>query len=244
MAIDYSIIIPAYNEQELLPATLQSARGAMAVQDRVGELIVVDNNSTDATAAIAAQAGARVVFEAVNQISRARNAGAKAASGRYLVFLDADTPLPAELLRQALTLLDSGQCCGGGVLVAGDTVASFFPRLMMALWNRISLRFGFAAGCFVFCLRAGYDAAGGFSEQVYASEEIWFSRRLRAWGRKQQLAFTVIAEPMIVTSMRKLVWYTPAHMLAYFLLFSIFPPAVRFRRLCSPWYKRPVGSKP
>jgi len=244
MAIDYSIIIPAYNEQELLPATLQSVRGAMAAQDRVGELIVVDNNSTDTTASVATQAGARVVFEAVNQISRARNTGAKAASGHYLVFLDADTPLPAELLRQALTLLDTGEYCGGGVLVAGDTAASLFPRLMMRLWNWISLHFGFAAGCFVFCLREGYVAAGGFSERVYASEEIWFSRRLRAWGRKQQLTFTVIAEPMIVTSMRKLAWYTPAHMLAYILLFSIFPPAVRFRRLCSPWYKRPDAGKP
>ena len=55
------------------------------------ELIVCDNNSSDATPAIAAAAGARVVFEPVNQIGRARNAAAAAATGDWLVFVDADS---------------------------------------------------------------------------------------------------------------------------------------------------------
>src|SRR4030065_256939 len=105
MSIDYSIIIPAYNEQELLPATLQSVQQAMAVQELAGEVIVVDNNSTDAPATIAAPAGARVVTEAINQISRVRNAGARAANGRYLIFLDADTVISPKLLIKALGLV-------------------------------------------------------------------------------------------------------------------------------------------
>ena len=77
--LDYSIVVPAYNEEKLLPATLRTLRQAMngASSERQGEIIVVDNNSTDTTADIARQAGVRVVFEPINRISRARNAGAR-----------------------------------------------------------------------------------------------------------------------------------------------------------------------
>ena len=51
------------------------------------ELMVCDNNSSDTTAAIARASGARVVFEPVNQIGRARNTGAAAATGEWLVFV-------------------------------------------------------------------------------------------------------------------------------------------------------------
>ena len=94
MSIDYSVIIPAYNEEVLLPATLASVRESMlAIPELVGETIVTDNNSSDRTADIATAAGARVVYEEHQQIARARNAGAQIARGRYFIFLDADTLL-------------------------------------------------------------------------------------------------------------------------------------------------------
>ncbi|NQZ69946.1 MAG: glycosyltransferase, partial [Lentisphaeria bacterium] len=96
MTIDYSVIIPAYNEEKLLPDTLASLKEKMSdVTDYSGEIIVVDNNSTDATAEVAKAAGAIVVFEEHRQIARARNAGGQIAKGRYLIFLDADT-LPTD----------------------------------------------------------------------------------------------------------------------------------------------------
>ena len=77
-----SVIIPAWNEEQLLPACLESVRMAFAARpDLRPEVIVVDNNSTDGTAALANAAGARVVFEAKNQIARARNTGAAVATG-------------------------------------------------------------------------------------------------------------------------------------------------------------------
>ncbi len=57
------------------------------------EIIVVDNNSTDLTAELAKQAGAKVVFESINQIGRARDTGATAATGDWLLFVDADSLL-------------------------------------------------------------------------------------------------------------------------------------------------------
>ncbi len=120
MAVDYSIIVPAYNESKYLPATLDMIHQAMETIPLKGEIIVTDNNSTDDTADLAQKNGAKVIFEPVNQISRARNAGARAAVGKYLVFVDADTHISAELLTTALDNLQSGVCCGGGAVVTFD----------------------------------------------------------------------------------------------------------------------------
>src|SRR5262245_7900666 len=118
--MDYSVIIPAYNEEKFLPDTLTSIREAMAQMSLRSELIVVDNNSTDSTASVAAKGGARVVFEPHNQISVARNAGAREAQGQYLLFVDADTRISAELLQSALKVLNAG-AVGGGALIQFDS---------------------------------------------------------------------------------------------------------------------------
>lgn len=239
MSPDYSIIIPAYNEEELLPETLDSVKQAMASIGMIGQLIVVDNNSDDSTARIAKESGAKVVFEPINQISRARNAGAGVAEGGYLVFLDADTIITPALLQKALGYLSSGQYCGGGVQVTTEEEISENSRKLLDIWNNISVKYGLAAGCFVYCLKEGFEGIGGFSEKVYASEEIWLSRRLKKWGKKRNLGFTIIGEPMIKTSMRKLNWFSSSYVTFYFFFFAVFPATVFFRRLCRPWYYRP-----
>ena len=119
-APDFTLVVPAYNEEAELPQSLPSFKAAMEASGRRGELVVADNNSTDRTAEIAREHGARVVFEAHNQISRARNAGARDAEGKHLVFVDADTLIPPELLAAALANLESGKCCGGGAAVDFD----------------------------------------------------------------------------------------------------------------------------
>jgi len=234
----YSIVIPAYNEEDLLPATLDALAEAMQTIDAPGEIVVVDNNSTDATAQIAEARGARVVFEPVNQIARARNAGAAAAAHDRLLFVDADTLIPVDVLRQALANLASGSCCGGGVLVEFDTAGRPGARSLVRFWNWLSLRNRWAAGCFVYCRRDAFDAAGRFSERVYASEEIWLSRRLGRWGRKHGMTFEIIIDPPVRTSNRKLV-EQPVRAFLTFVLVTLFPFAIWFRPLCGLWYRRP-----
>jgi glycosyltransferase involved in cell wall biosynthesis len=237
MAISYSVIIPAYNEQQWLGPTLAGLKRAMDAVALPGEVIVVDNNSTDRTAEVARQHGAQTVFEPVNQISRARNAGARQAGGKYLIFLDADTALSPELLAKALANLASGGCCGGGALVHLDGLLPWYGRWVPLLWNRLSVRCRWAAGCFIYCLREGFAAVGGFSEQVFASEEIGFSRKLRIWGKPRGLAFEIIATPRIVTSSRKMQDHPIRNLLA-FCFVLVFPFAVLSRRLSSLWYHR------
>ncbi len=237
--IAYSVIIPAFNEEAFLPATLAYLKESMSRIEEQGELIVVDNNSSDKTAEIARENGAQVIFEAVNQISKARNTGARVAKGRYLIFLDADTMLSGILIRTALDNLQSGSCCGGGARVCLDREVPWLAQLVLDFWNRISKKLHLAAGCFIYCLQEGFDAVNGFSEAVYASEEIWLSRDMRAWGKKNNMDFCIIEDNPIITSMRKLDWYTPGKLILYSLPILIFPPLLRVQYFCGPWYQRP-----
>jgi glycosyltransferase involved in cell wall biosynthesis len=240
MAIDYSIIVPAYNEEAWLPATLSSIQLAMSQSSLSGELIVCDNNSTDATPRLAREAGARVVFEAHNQISRARNRGAAEAHGRYLVFVDADTHISSELLQRALDNLSLGQCIGGGATVTMDKQLGRIERLGLWGWNTLSTSLGLAAGCFFYCRRDAYEAVSGFSEQVYASEELWLSKRLWLQGKKNGLRFCIIRHLSARSSGRKLDWFGPGRHMLLIVLLGLFPFLVRYRRFCDFWYKRPT----
>ena len=83
-----SIIVPAWNEEKYIGRAIDSLRHAMQVYGRKrgcsAEIIVVDNNSQDRTGDVAREHGAKVVLEPVNNIGKARNAGVKAAHGRYI----------------------------------------------------------------------------------------------------------------------------------------------------------------
>jgi glycosyltransferase involved in cell wall biosynthesis len=128
MTIIYSVIIPAFNEEIWLPRTLAALQSAMDAIPLEGEVIVVNNNSTDRTPQIARKYNAHVAFEPVNQISRARNTGARAAKGRFFIFLDADTLVSPALLQAALDYLSSGECGGGGSLVDYDKPLRPMPK--------------------------------------------------------------------------------------------------------------------
>jgi glycosyltransferase involved in cell wall biosynthesis len=159
-----SVIVPAYNEERLLASSLHGIRAAMRAFDRAGwssELIVCDNNSTDRTADIAAAAGAKVVFEPVNQIARARNAGAAHASGDWLFFIDADSFPSEALIADAIDTIRGGRCLAGGSTIVFDEDAGIL-RLGAAWWNRFSRFRKLAAGSFVFCETTAFRKVGGF----------------------------------------------------------------------------------
>lgn len=236
----YTVVIPAFNEAEELPETLRAVKAVMAQEASPGELIVVDNNSTDRTASVALANGAdRVVFEPMNQIARARNAGAAASRGTHLVFIDADTRVPPDLLNESLRLLRSGQYVGGGAVIEFEGSISAVGRFGIGLWERISKLTKIAAGSYLFCRADAFREIGGFDEQLYASEEVRLSRRLKKWGKVRKMAFTIIAASPARTSARKLQWYSGPQILAWVLLMLLFPIAVRWRSLCGFWYQRP-----
>src|SRR5256886_5765535 len=123
-----SFIVPAYNEETELPSTLGAIRAATSGLSQPVEIIVVDDASTDATPEIAEQAGARVVSIHRRQIGAARNAGARAAQGEYLFFVDADTRINKTHVTEAIALLEVGYTGGS----ARGVMDGFIP-----LWSRI-----------------------------------------------------------------------------------------------------------
>jgi glycosyltransferase involved in cell wall biosynthesis len=235
-----SVLIPAYNEERLIAAVLAQVRASFAAAGSVSyEIIVCDNHSTDATAAVARAQGAEVVYEPHNQISRARNAAARAARGKWLIFLDADTFLPPALLAETLDRLAGGQVCAGGALLCfSQETPGRFATGLTGLWNWISARFGLAAGSYIFCARAAWEEVGGFDERVYAGEELLFSRRLKRWARARGLRFQVLTQTPVVTSARKLEWYGTWQLL-WRMVLLLRPGALRNRGSCALWYTRP-----
>jgi glycosyltransferase involved in cell wall biosynthesis len=232
-----SVVVPAFNEERLLPQTLGHIRAALPVFSNSGwssEIIVCDNNSTDRTAELSRAAGARVVFEPVNQISRARNTGAAAASGDWLIFVDADSSPTAELLGDVLEAMAKPQSVGGGSTVAlhGAPLAA---RSWVALWNALSRTMRWAAGSFIFCEAAAFRAVGGFSEELYAAEEIDFSRRLKA--RFPRREFVILRRHPLTTSDRKLRLYSSREHLAFmWSMLTAGRRTLRSRDACSVWY--------
>ena len=227
-------MVPAFNEETLLPGSLAAIRAAMgAFED--AELIVCDNNSTDRTAEIARAAGAKVVFEPVNQIARARNTGAAAASGDWLVFVDADSYPSVELFREAAEAMKSG-CLAGGSTVASSS-HDFIYRWSMALWNRLSRAARWGAGAFIFCEARAFRELGGFSEELYASEEIDLFRRLKRRARRDGRGIVILHRHPLWTSDRKARLYTNAEFFRFLLrMLFLYRRTVRDRNACHPWY--------
>ena len=101
-----SIVIPAYNEARRLPATLAGWRAFLGEQPYPWEIVVVDDGSADATADVAATAGARVLRLEPNQgKGGAVRAGVLAASGEVIAYVDADLNVAPSHLQEALAWL-------------------------------------------------------------------------------------------------------------------------------------------
>lgn len=235
-ALVYSIVIPAYNEERLIAKTLEAVCAIMKEIPLAGELIVVDNNSTDSTPEIAKSFGATVVFEEINQISRARNAGGRSAQGDYLIFVDADTVPSLELIAEALRLLQTGSYYGGGSVIEFDVPLGWFTRLLTAAWNRISRRSKWAAGCFIFVLKEAFDDVGGFSDKRFAGEELYFCDALKKWGKKRKKDFFLIDQYPVQTSGRRLNDTSIRQLLFTFLTLGLCRPLTRYKWFCRLWY--------
>jgi len=110
---EVSVIVPVRNGEVSIPPLLRSL-DTQTLERKRYEVIVVDNDSSDRTAEVAAATGARVVCEPIANRSRARNRGAAHAASRLYAFTDADCVAHAEWLEALL------RCQGHASLVAGD----------------------------------------------------------------------------------------------------------------------------
>lgn len=225
-----SFIIPAHNEEQLLGRTLDAVFEAARALGRPFDLIVVDDSSTDRTASVAREHGAKVVAVEHRQIAATRNAGAREAQGDIFIFVDADTVVTEAAVRAAVDAVNNG-AVGGGCGFTFDGRVPLYARAMLAAAVPFYRMIGLASGCFLFCTREAFHAAGGFDEGLFAAEEAAMSRALRRQGR-----FVILRET-VITSGRKLRAYSGREIFGFFARMALRGPrSVRRREGLDVWY--------
>jgi glycosyltransferase involved in cell wall biosynthesis len=233
-----SFVVPAYNEELELPSTIAAIESAAAGAAQEYEIIVVDDGSTDATATIARKSGARVVQIQRRHIAAARNAGAHAAQGEILFFVDADTRITAAHVVGAIAALNSG-CSGGSARVLTEGVVPLWGRIFVRVFCSVYFAIKLGAGAFLFTTRKNFDAIGGFDEGFFIGEEIYFSLALKKLGPFK------ILRTSILTSGRKLRMHSAQYVLARsFGIIMRGPRGARTRHKLDLWYdgRRENGS--
>jgi len=225
-----SFIVPAYNEERVLAATLEAVRVAALAAGEPYELVVVDDASTDRTVQIAERCGALVVGVAHRQIAATRNSGARAAKGNLFIFVDADTIIDEAVVRSAVDAMRDG-AVGGGAAVEFDGAVPLYAKLLLPVlvWYFRTARL--AAGCYLFCTRSAFVAVGGFDEAFYGAEELVMSQALKRHGK-----FVVLREA-VRTSGRKLRTHSLREMLGILGRLALRGPvAVKQREGMELWY--------
>lgn len=233
----YSILIPAYNEERYIADTLASIHNACqegGIDDY--EVIVADDHSTDQTAALAQQNGARVVESGKRNIAASRNAAARAAQGEFFIFIDADTRIHAALLQGVQEALANPTVMGGGAVVAWSGPATPWSNFCRKVWNLISRTAKLPAGSFFFLRREGFENTGGFDERYFITEELDFGKRLQKEGK-----LVILTQP-VYTSPRKVHQFSPRELLQFAWAFVSSPQkTVTDRSRLDIWYERREG---
>jgi glycosyltransferase involved in cell wall biosynthesis len=196
-----SFIVPAHNEEVWIGRCLQAIGDATESVAQSHEVIVVDDASTDATASIAQQLGARVLRVEHRQISATRNAGAREARGEVLIFVDADTLVNGGVVRSVLRSIHEG-AVGGGCVPQFEGWLPLWCRVAYPIMAMVVRLFRQPGGACLFCTRRAFEAVGGFSEAHYAAEEAPFVGALKRQGR-----FVMVPE-RVITSGRNLRAYS------------------------------------
>jgi glycosyltransferase involved in cell wall biosynthesis len=224
-----SFVVPAYNEELELPATIAAIHDAS--QDRQYEIIVVDDASTDATPRVAQNEGAKIVSINRRQIAAARNAGARRARGDILFFVDADTQINEQHVSGAIEALEAG-CAGGSARIVVGGRIPLWAQIFINVFSTLYFGLNLGAGAFLFTTRKNFESIGGFDEELFIGEEIYFSVAVRKLGR-----FRILPEP-VVTSGRKLRMYSAWEILRNSLRVILRGPrAARSREGLHIWYE-------
>lgn len=197
-----SVIVPAFNEEAYLPRTLQCVREAAVRVDGDVQVIVVDNASTDGTAGVARGLGAGVVAESRQGVAFARNAGARVARAPLLVWVDADTALPGELLRRIVDECGDLRVVGGGVETR-HRPHRMLVALWLALWRVGARALRMVQGSVQFCRRSAFDELGGYDERLFMGEDVDFAWRLQRLARRTGSRFVLIRDTPVEPSARR-----------------------------------------
>ena len=200
----FSVIIPAYNEERYLPRLLDSievARRNYSGGPGEVEVIVADNDSTDATARVAAASGAQVVHVVKRRIGAARNGGVRASRGEILCFIDADSAVHSQTFDAIDKVMKTNRYVWGvtGARLERKSVALIITHYMFMpmVWTT-GLDIGLS-----FCRREDFDAVGGYDEERFYGEDVLLPLALRRLGRTRGQTMTRLPRIKALACTRK-----------------------------------------
>ncbi|MEZ4819094.1 MAG: glycosyltransferase family 2 protein [Bdellovibrionota bacterium] len=234
-----SVVIPAYNEEKLLPATIASIQKAMQnyteTLGQQAEIIVVNNSSTDQTAQIAHDMGAVVLNHPIRNIASVRNAGIKLAQYDLVVTMDADSLMPDDTLVQIWQRMQDPSYIGAGLGVEFVTeklslkILAFFIQAAVYYTSRIQ------GGMLCFRKKEAL-AIGGFPEDRLFAEDLAFGVAMRKHAKQIGKKFSCFKDIRIKSLDRKEVSIKDLWTVVYCeikMLFGYKPSAEDFKY----WYK-------
>lgn len=201
--IEVSVVIPARNEAAYVTRALDSVGAQGYPVDRI-EVVVAVNDSVDDTAGVVrrfqeAHPGRRltVLEDATPGVARAKNAGARAATGQVLLFLDADSRMAPDLIERVVQASSDGSPAGS-IPIRADS-DDILDRGFFALLEYGKRLFAIRANM-LFCRHEVFEAVGGFDERLYQAEDRDLLVRLQRRG----VIVTHLVGTWIATSPRRL----------------------------------------
>ena len=221
-----SFIIPAWNEEVLIGATIHSIQ--QSAKKYKYEIIVADDASDDRTADIAKELGAIVVTCNNRQIGPTRNDGAAIATGDILVFVDADTIVSEEVIHETVEAINSGAVSGGSFPKFEGEIP-FLAKILTPMLRLFFYVLRFAAGAYMFCTPRSFANAGGFNSKFFAAEEVHLAKQLHKYGKFKTIRSRVI------TSGRKFKTHSSFEILVTLILVSI-PVLRNIKKRKNLWY--------
>ena len=204
----FTIVIPAHNEEKYIAKCIKAIRRAekYVPNDRV-QILVVLNRCTDKTEKISRKYGADVIFNEDKCLSKIRNDGVKAAKGRFIVTIDADSLMPYNALIKIKSMLGSNEYIGGGArpkfdrMSLGILITEIY--IIFKLLPIIRKSGGILSATMFWFRKEDFETIGGFNEELVSVEDADFAKRLKALGDVKGMKYGVIKKPSVVTSSRK-----------------------------------------
>lgn len=198
-----SIIIPAYNEELVLPETLERIGKALSLVACPSEIIVVDNDSRDKTKQIAEDFGAKVFSETEHNIGKVRNTGAGNSTGDVLIFIDADTLVAETLFQKIAAVMEDKKCFGGAVAVEYQGFKRKWMKFYLMGWKFWGKFFNMAQGAAQFCRKSAFEKLKGYDKTIFMGEDIEFYWRLSKFAKQNGGYLHFIEHPKVITSARR-----------------------------------------